>query len=659
MAVTLIANAQYYYNPHQNGANPRNLNNDAEYPSGGGLPAGWTTIQNGSATQPTWSTTQNIPFTFQFNGSPVQQYKVSSSGVLTFDINAANAPAYGAVALPNANIPDNSVCFLGLAGLGSNDFILTKVFGAAPNRQLWVFFTSYSLGTTVSDGTNYYYGSIVLEETTNKIYVVDQRKGGYTAFGGFSIGIQIDANTAITLADSPTTPSAALTNPLPADNKYYEFIQGTRPTNDLSAASTTIPKFLLVGNAPFNISADFKSYGSATATSVVLSYSVNGGAPVVSNPVTASINTFGNQVLTHTTPWNPTTGTYNLEIWASQINGQNDGETSNDRLLIQVNVVDTFITRKTLIENFSASTCGPCAPANSNFKNNILPNISNHTTIKYQQNFPGAGDPYQTTESVNRRGYYGINSIPRMELDGQWDGNGNSLTTAIYNSYQTIPSFLDIKIQRAEFSGDNVLINATIRPLVSYPNSTYKYHVVITEGKTTQNVGTNGETEFFDVMMKMIPNELGTAINTLTKNQVISINRTQNMVATNVEEMEDLSVVIFVQDDANKTVLQSETKKITPAVNIAELDKDGEGLFAPYPNPTSNQINIPYQLSTAQNIQIEILDNFGKLISSETISSNNGRNIHPLNVNNLNNGLYIIQVKTDAKIFVKKFVVSK
>src|SRR5687767_12686617 len=114
--------SQYYYIPFQNaGTNPGNLNLDSEYPVGGGLPAGWTSIHAGSAASPAWSSTQTIPFTFLFNGSAVTQYKVSTSGVLTFDVTAVTAPSYTRGAIPNAGLPDKSVAIWGLSGLASND----------------------------------------------------------------------------------------------------------------------------------------------------------------------------------------------------------------------------------------------------------------------------------------------------------------------------------------------------------------------------------------------------------------------------------------------------------------------------------------------------------------------------------------------------------
>jgi hypothetical protein len=120
---------------------PRDLNRDVEEPLA--AVTGWTSILATAAT-PTWSPTQTLPFSFQFNGSAVTQYKVSSSGVLTFDVvPALPAPASTPAALPNAAIPDKSVCIWGLQGTGAKDNIVTKTFGNAPNRQYWIQFSSY------------------------------------------------------------------------------------------------------------------------------------------------------------------------------------------------------------------------------------------------------------------------------------------------------------------------------------------------------------------------------------------------------------------------------------------------------------------------------------------------------------------------------------
>ena len=138
----LTVHAQYYYLPSTTNGNPGGLNADSEYPVGGGLSTTWTSISSPNASTPQWSSINAIPFSFDFNGSAVTHYKVSTSGVLTFDTAAVTPPSYTKGTLPNAGIPDKSVCIWGLAGPGANDIIVKKTFGSAPNRQHWVFFAS-------------------------------------------------------------------------------------------------------------------------------------------------------------------------------------------------------------------------------------------------------------------------------------------------------------------------------------------------------------------------------------------------------------------------------------------------------------------------------------------------------------------------------------
>ena len=206
--------AQYWQVEYLNAnVNPGELNTDDEYPVGNGLAPTWATLLAPTATA-TWSATTNLPFAFDFYGSPVTSFKVSNSGVLTFDVATALAPTpYGSVALPAATVPDKSICILGIQGTGVNDNIVTKTFGTAPNRQFWVFFNSYSDAAATTD---YLYFSIVLEETTNRIYIVDQRTN---ATATNSVGLQMNATTAYSLAGSPNVGAYAGTSPTPAPCK--------------------------------------------------------------------------------------------------------------------------------------------------------------------------------------------------------------------------------------------------------------------------------------------------------------------------------------------------------------------------------------------------------------------------------------------------------
>ena len=217
------ATAQYTQVPFLNaGQNPGSLNPDTEYPIDGGLEPGWTTLFTGTPTTfatPAWSQTNGVPFAFFFNGQAAPSYKVSSSGVLTFTTSATAVPSSTNTALPSAQIPDKSVCVWGI-GATTGDFIITKTFGTAPNRQHWVQFNSFS---KPGNQTLFTYWSIVLEETTNNIYIVDQRTNAATGLA-ITAGVQVNATTALQIAGSPALESRTTGSPSLLDNSYWSFL---------------------------------------------------------------------------------------------------------------------------------------------------------------------------------------------------------------------------------------------------------------------------------------------------------------------------------------------------------------------------------------------------------------------------------------------------
>ena len=649
----VTVNSQYYYLKDSTGQNPGGLNMDDEFPSGSGLPSGWTQILNGSNASPSWSSINTIPFSFSFNASAVTKYKVSSSGVLTFKTTATTAPAYTSVALPSATIPDSSVCILGIKGTGSNDKIMTKTFGTSPNRQHWIFFTSYSTTST----TSWSYWSIVLEETTNNIYVVDQRHGA--AVSGLSIGIQINSTTAKAVTGSPSVSSLAIGNlPGQVDNHFYKFKQGIQPAYDMTTKSSTVPSVLVLNQAPFTIGGKVSNFGSTTVTSYDMNYKVGASSTVTSNITSVSIASAGSAIFSHPTTWTPASiGNYTIKTWASNINGNADLDNSNDTLTFNVSVVDTVITRKALMEVFTSSTCGPCKPGNTNMDNVVVPTISNYTIIKYQQNFPGAGDPYQTAESVARRGFYGINSIPRMEIDGEWDQNANSLTASIFNGFQAKYAFVKIDFISAIYAGPYVRVKATITPVANLTGN-LKYHLVITEKKTTMNTASNGETEFFHVMMDMVPDQNGNNMTSLNANTPTNVNLITNLSSSNVEEFHDLKAVVFVQDMTTKEIYQSEWMDISKSlVSIDELS-DNDLKILVYPNPSNGEFTLNYKKSNDNELSITVTNLIGKTVYQETANNTKGEYSKKLNLSHLPKGIYMINlvsnnIKTTRKIVIQ------
>jgi len=647
----LYADAQgYYYFKDSTGTNPGNVNTEqTEYPVGGGIASGWTTVLGGGNTTPAVSPSQTIPFAFSFNGGTVTTYRAMSNGTVSFASNPSAPASYGAISLPSASNADSSINIMDIRGIGSNDNIVSKTFGTAPNRQHWIFFTSY----TPASGTGWIYWSIVLEETTNNIYVVDQRSNNVVS--GMTVGIQINSTTAITATGHSTLSS---NDPTPADNRYYEFLPGTQPTYDMAAKSSSVDDIVVLGNAPFTIAGTIQNRGTATVTSYDLNYKV-GSAATVTSPISGvSIANGATTTFSHPTTWTPASaGTYTIEAWATNINGNPDANTADDKISFVVDVVDTILPRKTLLEVFTASTCPPCTPGNIQMDSVVLPTIDadKYTVIKYQQNFPGAGDPYATATSVNRRGFYAVNSIPRMEIDGEWDVNANSFTKPIFESYNAEPSFVDIKITNARYAGPIVRVEAEITPYANLSGN-LRYHVVVSEKYTTGNVGTNGETHFNNVMMDMIPTENGNALTSLTSGTTTSVNLLSDMSSSNVEEFMDLKAVVFVQDMTTKKILQSEWMDISPSPTSIDENELSATLNI-FPNPSNGFVNLEYISGRQGAVSISVISTLGATVYASNGVSNGSMN-KTIDLSNLTKGIYFVTVSSDNVTTTKKLIIQ-
>lgn len=669
-----MALGQYYYIPPSGTGNPGGLNNeDAEFPVGSGLPNTWTSILGGSNASPAWSSVQTIPFAFNFNGSAVTQYKVSSSGVLTFSTGATAVPSYTNAAIPNAGIPDNSVMVWGIEGTGSNDEIVTQTFGTAPNRQHWVFFTSY---TAVS----WTYWSIVLEEGTDRIYIVDMRHST-SAAPSVTAGIQINNTTATSVAGSPSLGNLAGSNSADDDNYYYTFVYGSQPTWDMSVISESVPNFLILGQAPFNISGETQNLGGNTVTGYDINYRVNGGATVTSAISPGSMATFDTHAFTSGQGWTPASaGSYTIDLWASNLNGNPDDNTGNDTLTFSVSVVDTFVPRKVLFETYTSSTCGPCVPANQTLEGLFTDpsNAGKFTSLKFQMSWPGAGDPYYTAEGGLRRNYYGINSIPRVEIDGGFDGNGNNVTQAILDDAANIPSFvtLDAEFERSGTMGESISIDVQITPVADITSNDLVLYMAIYEDRTVNNVASNGETEFFNVMKKMVPDEGGIPISALTNGTVVNqsgsytfqgqyrlpanaLSPINHTTEHSVENFANLEVVVWLQDLSTKEVFQS--AYATDVTMVSNAPERITGLQAvAYPNPNSGLFNLKVNSEEVGALDIQVMNSLGQIVVRErTDVLNSGEHVFPLDISGLESGLYFYEVKAGEQSVTGKVILNQ
>ncbi|MHC1775419.1 MAG: T9SS type A sorting domain-containing protein [Lentimicrobium sp.] len=357
-------------------------------------------------------------------------------------------------------------------------------------------------------------------------------------------------------------------------NWYIDDIEVLNPLPlDGAMASIDIPP-LFVGKQA--VKGKISNLGQAAVTSADVSYQANDGDIFTTSVSGLNIVTGGNASFECADSLDLPAGLYDLKVWISNLNGgSGDDNPANDTMIKSISIPTQLIYYRPFFEEFTSSTCGPCA----SFNNSVLnPFIAQHeddiTLVKYQMNWPGSGDPYYTAEGGVRRTYYGVNAVPDMYIDGKKVATSSAGVNGGFNATYGTMTYVNI-VSQHEIQGNNVIIDANIEPFANYPN--VKVHMAIIEHITTQNVATNGETEFHNVMMKMVPDASGTTAN-LVSGQPLNLKFNQNMSATNVEEMDDLLLAIFIQDNSTKGIYQSGYSVEVGAFVTASIDEGATGV---------------------------------------------------------------------------------
>ena len=123
---------------------------------------------------------------------------------------------------------------------------------------------------------------------------------------------------------------------------------------DMAGRAMTTSPSLILSNGPFIISGDLQNMGNNTVTSMDINYSVDGGTTVTENVSGLSLTTGDYYSFNHGTPWSPSAaGTYNIDIWATNINGSADMDTSNDMASGSVTVFANGDLKRPMLESFS------------------------------------------------------------------------------------------------------------------------------------------------------------------------------------------------------------------------------------------------------------------------------------------------------------------
>ena len=257
----------------------------------------------------------------------------------------------------------------------SGDFEFVSKFYVNPNTGAYFNFQAeVTPGTTWSLDVKMDLGTIVLENTGSGINYLTST---YPEGQWFELKVACDltnnlwelfingvsqgsfTNTVNKIASLDLYP--IIGHEFYVDDVCYSYTPYIALAYDMSAIDLDFSSFIALSSAPFTVSGEIVNYSSTTITSLDINYSINGAAPIVDNLIGQNLVLFDILNFNHSINWTPPSiGTYVIEVWASNLNGNIDLNTANDTLSQIITVLTSIPEKITVGEEKTGSWCGWC-----------------------------------------------------------------------------------------------------------------------------------------------------------------------------------------------------------------------------------------------------------------------------------------------------------
>jgi hypothetical protein len=335
-------------------------------------------------------------------------------------------------------------------------------------------------------------------------------------------------------------------------------------------------------------------------------------------------------------------------------------------------------TRSVLIENFTNTGIPSSNPvlrdsvinANTKFREfNMNGDELGVDVVKidYHVSFPGE-DPFNLDNPIDpgaRALYYGISTLPNTRLDGKTYSEPSSYFTEWgdkeFSKRVLDLANADIQVSSSVVEGQmNIAVSFT--PTLDLPGTTV-LHVAVVEREINADQNGDrlggriqtGESEFKYVLKKMLPNAAGTKYTGLQKGVPITRN---GLIYANVPLFmpeNDLSIVVFLQDEMTKTIYQSVILHTNQDPAVVVGIEDLNAAFKVFPNPADQEITLELPFMPTDLTPVTVFDQMGKAVSETSVEKGEVRKT--IDTSTLAAGMYIIQVDSSNGILRRKVIV--
>jgi hypothetical protein len=402
------------------------------------------------------------------------------------------------------------------------------------------------------------------------------------------------------------------------------------PAVDGAVDSVAFPRLASAGSA---VKVLVSNQGATTLNSATITYSVDGGTPVSQTFTGLNLVPFASTWVQFSTTVNAAAGGHTLAVNLTQSNGAADPLTTNNSKSASFAVPNSSVTRNGLMEEFTSSTCAPCASFNATFDPLILANNANSQAsrfniIKFQMNWPTPNnDASYNADGDARRAFYGVTGIPDHYTNGMPGGAGDQ---AEIDNSKTSPAYMSIT-GRYTIKGDSMIATVTITPTFTLNNANFKLYMAATEKNYTNNAATTTQKQYYHVMRKMLPDGNGITINNFANGVPQTFTqRFKYTVGTVTQNSYNFwahpfpgNLIAYVQDPASKEVIQSMAFYAQWPTDVDNVTENLSGIKV-YPNPAKDMATVAFEAAKNTSVTIQVLDATGRAVYSIAEKANAG-----------------------------------
>lgn len=550
-------------------------------------------------------------------GTPYMSPQEGASGdhAAEFDCWDYNAGVYGDLISPSISLVNHTASSIDFyfwnhtdqTGYGNNDS--TILFISTDRGSTWIMIDV--LKGDVDDWTEHSYDLTPYIGDTILV-----RFRGVSDYGGSNMGIDF-----VRIGEPPTHDAGVVSILCPTDYVTHD--------------STIVPQ-IMVTNVGQNTE-DFAAYlkiDSLGTTVYEDSQGVTGLDPLESRTVDFP-------------PWTNSGG--NVYCLTTYTSLPEDGYPLNDSLRV---LTRSYITQRMVIgELITNTSCGPCLAANDTLDSIYIDESVTLSLIRYHCWWPDAYDPFYRAniiENSSRVNYYGVDYAPHLWIDGNVDGDAErDVWRSIITTEKKKGSPLDISLSGnypAKKGQGNIV--AEIEATGEIIDSLLFIRYAIVESEISYDAP-NGQTIFRQTFRDMFPNTSGVPLDIIRGETVVDSHNfliMPNWVADNCD------IVVFVQSDANKHILQGARIGITELSGIEEtsnLTMIENALYCPTFNSFKDKNEICFSIERDGFVTLSIYDVTGRLVQT-LVNGLKKSGMHRVEwkYSNISSGIYFCRLET-------------